>query len=66
MTIDIQQPPSAALDLLERYHVTGLIITEDGHPVGMFTQVNALASRKPAAVGADRGRVRRRGDLPAR
>ena len=45
VTIDIHQPLSAALDLLERYHVTGLIVTEDGQPVGMFTQANALASR---------------------
>lgn len=45
VTIDIHQPLSAALDLLDRFHVTGLIVTEDSHPVGMFTQSNALASR---------------------
>ncbi len=45
VTIDIHQPLSAALDRLDRFHVTGLIVTEDGHPVGVFTQANALASR---------------------
>lgn len=61
-TIDIHQPLSAALDLL---HVTGLIVTEDGQPVGMFTQANALASRdQPRSTPIEA--VRRRGDLPAR
>ena len=46
VTIDIREPLSAALDMLDRFHVTGLIVTEDGQPIGMFTQSNALASRE--------------------
>lgn len=45
VTVDIHKPLSSALDLLDRFHVTGLIVTDDGHPVGMFTQANAIASR---------------------
>jgi len=45
-TIDVHQPLSVALDLLDRRHVTGLIVTEDDHPIGMFAQADALASRE--------------------
>jgi CBS domain-containing protein len=45
-TIDVHQPLSAALDLLDRRHVTGLIVTQDDQPIGMFTQADALASRE--------------------
>ena len=45
VSVDIHQPLSAALDLLGRFHVTGLIVTEGEQPIGMFTQANALASR---------------------
>jgi CBS domain-containing protein len=45
-TIDVHQPLSAALDLLDRRHVTGLIVTEEDQPIGMFAQANALASRE--------------------
>ena len=45
VTIDIHEPLSAALDLLDRFHVTGLIVTDEGLPVGMFSQTDALASR---------------------
>jgi CBS domain-containing protein len=45
VTIDIQAPLSAALDLLDRFHVTGLIVTDEAMPIGMFTQTDALASR---------------------
>jgi CBS domain-containing protein len=45
-TIDVHQPLSTALDLLDRRHVTGLIVTEDDHPIGMFAQADALASRE--------------------
>jgi len=45
VTIDIHQPLSAALDLLDRFHVTGLIVTDEALPIGMFTQTDALASR---------------------
>jgi predicted transcriptional regulator len=43
ITIDIHKPLGAALDLLDRAHVTGLIVTDDGQPVGMFSQADALA-----------------------
>jgi CBS domain-containing protein len=45
-TIDVHQPLSTALDLLDRRHVTGLIVTEDDRPIGMFAQADALASRE--------------------
>jgi len=45
ITIDIHQPLGAALELLDRAHVTGLIVTDEGQPVGMFTQTDALANR---------------------
>jgi CBS domain-containing protein len=45
VTIDIQQPLGAAIELLDRSHVTGLIVTDETQPIGMFTQADALASR---------------------
>jgi CBS domain-containing protein len=45
-TIDVHAPLSTALDLLDRRHLTGLIVTEDDHPIGMFAQADALASRE--------------------
>jgi CBS domain-containing protein len=45
VTIDIHEPLSVALDRLDRFHVTGLIVTDETQPVGMFTQADALASR---------------------
>jgi len=45
VTIDIHQPLGAAIDLLDRFHVTGLIVTDEDQPVGMFSQTDALASR---------------------
>lgn len=45
VTIDIQQPLSAAIELLDRSHLTGLIVTDETQPIGMFTQADALASR---------------------
>jgi CBS domain-containing membrane protein len=47
-TIDVHASVSAALDLIDRRRVTGLIVTDDGHPIGMFTQADALASRELA------------------
>jgi CBS domain-containing protein len=44
--IDVHQPLSVALDLLDRRHVTGLIVTENDQPIGMFAQADALASRE--------------------
>jgi CBS domain-containing protein len=45
-TIDVHQPLSTALDVLDRRHVTGLIVTEEDQPIGMFAQADALASRE--------------------
>lgn len=45
ISIDARAPISAAVDLLARIGVTGLIVTEEERPIGMFTQENALASR---------------------
>jgi len=43
--IDVHAPLSAAVDLLAKTHVSGLIVTEAGIPIGAFTQLDALASR---------------------
>ena len=45
ITIDIHEPLGAAIALLDRAHVTGLIVTDEAQPIGMFTQADALASR---------------------
>jgi signal-transduction protein with cAMP-binding, CBS, and nucleotidyltransferase domain len=45
ITIDIHAPLSAAIDLLDGAHVTGLIVTDEAQPIGIFTQSDALASR---------------------
>jgi CBS domain-containing protein len=45
LSIDARAPLSAAIDLLSRVLVTGLIVTDEGLPIGMFTQLDALASR---------------------
>lgn len=45
MSIDVAEPLSRASELLDRVHVLGLIVTEAEQPIGMFTQVEALASR---------------------
>jgi CBS domain-containing protein len=45
LSIDVHAPLSAAVELLSRVSVTGLIVTDEGLPVGMFTQLDALASR---------------------
>jgi CBS domain-containing protein len=46
VTIDVHQPLSTAIELLDRRHVTGLIVTEDDQPIGVFAQADALASRE--------------------
>jgi CBS domain-containing protein len=46
IAIDSRAPLSAAIDLLERVHVTGLIVTDEELPIGMFTQLGALACRE--------------------
>jgi CBS domain-containing protein len=45
VTVDVATPISRAIELLDRVHVTGLIVVEEGQPVGMFDQLEALASR---------------------
>jgi CBS domain-containing protein len=45
LSVDVHAPLSAAVDLLARVPVSGLIVTDEGLPVGMFTQLDALASR---------------------
>ncbi|HWO18456.1 MAG TPA: CBS domain-containing protein [Kofleriaceae bacterium] len=45
LSIDVHSPVSAAFELLARVSVSGLIVTDAGLPVGMFTQLDALASR---------------------
>jgi CBS domain-containing protein len=46
VTIDVHEPLGAAVDRLDRRHVTGLIVTEDDQPIGVFAQKDALASRE--------------------
>ncbi|HEY5934866.1 MAG TPA: CBS domain-containing protein, partial [Kofleriaceae bacterium] len=43
--LDHRAPLSAAIDLLAHIQITGLVVTEDGRPIGVFTQLDALASR---------------------
>ena len=45
LSVDVRAPLGTAIELLARVTVSGLIVTEDGLPVGMFTQLDALASR---------------------
>lgn len=45
LSVDVHAPVSAAVELLARVSVSGLIVTDEGLPVGMFTQLDALASR---------------------
>jgi CBS domain-containing protein len=44
LTIRAEEPISMATDRLRKAHVTGLIVVEDGWPVGLFTQTEALRS----------------------
>jgi CBS domain-containing protein len=45
VTVDAKQPIAAADSLLDRLHVTAVVVVEDGWPIGMFGQGEALASR---------------------
>jgi CBS domain-containing protein len=45
VTIDVHAPLSAAVDLIERLRLTGLVVTDDGLPVGTMAQTEILASR---------------------
>lgn len=44
-SVDTQDPLALAIERLELAHVTALVVVEDGWPVGVFTQVEALAAR---------------------
>jgi predicted transcriptional regulator len=44
LTIRAEEPISMATDRLRRAHVTGLIVVEEGWPIGLFTQKEALQS----------------------
>jgi predicted transcriptional regulator len=43
-TVDAHEQLSEATDRLRRAHVTGLVVVEDGWPIGLFTQREALES----------------------
>ena len=45
VSIDVHTPIGAAIELLDRVRMTGLIVTEHGMPIGVFTQLDAIASR---------------------
>jgi predicted transcriptional regulator len=44
-TVRASQPISLATDRLERAHVSGLVVVDDGWPVGVFSQREALEAR---------------------
>lgn len=44
-TIRAEEPVSQAIERLERARVTGLVVVEHGWPVGLFTEIEALAAR---------------------
>jgi predicted transcriptional regulator len=44
-TIRANEPISLATDRLERAHISGLVVVEDGWPVGIFSQREALEAR---------------------
>jgi CBS domain-containing membrane protein len=43
--IDHDEPVSAGVKLLDRAHLSGIVVIEQGWPVGIFSQREALASR---------------------
>ncbi len=45
VTVDSHEPISSATEKLTSSHVSGLVVLEEGWPVGMFTQVEVLAAR---------------------
>lgn len=45
VTIDAHAPISAATELLAESKVSGLVVTEERWPVGLFSQIEALASQ---------------------
>ncbi len=44
-TIRVDQPLSLAMEWLDRAQISGLIVVENEWPVGVFTQIEALAAR---------------------
>ncbi|TVP77018.1 MAG: CBS domain-containing protein [Gemmatimonadales bacterium] len=53
-TIRAEEPVGMAVERLEKARVTGLVVVEDGWPVGMFSQTEALEARdlpRSTAVG---------------
>ncbi len=46
ITVDAATPVSIAAERLYGSRVTGVIVTEDGAPGGLFTQIEALAARE--------------------
>ena len=45
VTVSPRAPLSSAIELLDRLRVGALLVTEDGHPLGVFSQTEALATR---------------------
>ncbi len=45
VTISPRAPLSSAIDLLDRLRVGALLVTDDGQPLGVFSQTEALAAR---------------------
>jgi signal-transduction protein with cAMP-binding, CBS, and nucleotidyltransferase domain len=45
VTIDARKPVAAAIDLLDRLHITALVVQDAGWPIGTFSQVEALLAR---------------------
>lgn len=45
VTLAPRAPLSSAVDLLDRLRVNALLVVDDGHLLGVFSQVEALASR---------------------
>jgi CBS domain-containing protein len=45
LTVEATDPISLATERLEKARVSGLVVVEDGDPVGLFTQIEALESR---------------------
>jgi len=47
-TVRASEPISLATERLEKAHITGLVVVDGDWPVGLFTQVDALAAEKLA------------------
>jgi len=45
VTLEAGQPVAAAVDLLDRLHITALVVVDAGWPIGLFGQVEALVAR---------------------